>query len=78
MKEKNQSNYFRKAVRATKNKQGKEHNILTSLTTIGAAIVSTFKRRQKKKNFFFICELILTEANEALNFFSDGGSHLNV
>ena len=76
MKEKNQSKYFRKAVRATKNKQGKEHNILTSLTTIGAAIVSTFKRRQKK-NLFFICELILTEANEALNLFSDGGSHLN-
>ena len=76
MKEKNQSKYFRKAVRATKNKQGKEHNILTSLTTIGAAIVSTFKKRQKK-NLFLICELILTEANEALNFFSDGGSHLN-
>ena len=76
MKEKNQSKYFRKAVRATKNKQGKEHNILTSLTTIGAAIVSTLKKRQKK-NLFFICELILTEANEALNFSSDGGSHLN-
>ena len=54
MKEKNQSKYFRKAVRATKNKQGKEHNILTSLTTIGAAIVSTFKRRQKKKPFFYL------------------------
>lgn len=26
---------------------------------------------KKKKTFFFICELILTEANEALNFFSD-------
>ena len=54
MKEKNQSKYFRKAVRATKNKQGKEHHILTSLTTIGAAIVSTFKRRQKKKPFFYL------------------------
>lgn len=36
------------------------------------------RRDKKKKKLFFICELILTEANEALNFFSDGGSHLNV
>ena len=54
MKKKNQSKYFRKAVRATKNKQGKEHNILTSLTTIGAAIVSTLKKQQKKKPFFYL------------------------
>ena len=54
MKEKNQSKYFRKVVRVTKNKQGKEHNISTSLTMIGAAIVSTFKKRQKKPLFLFV------------------------
>ena len=72
MKEKNQSKYFRKAVRATKNKQGKSHDDRSRHCQHFQEAT-----KKKKKTFFFICELILTEANEALNFFSDGGSHLN-
>ena len=36
-----------------------------------------FQEAKKKKTFFFSF-VIMTEAKEALNFFSDGGSHLNV
>ena len=67
MKEKNKSKYFRKAVRATKNKQGKEHKVSPR----------NFQEATKK-TFFFFSFVIMTEAKEALNFFSDRGSHLNV
>ena len=43
MKEKNKSKYFRKAVRATKNKQGKEHKVSPR----------NFQEATKKTFFFF-------------------------